>query len=158
MIIIKKETKMKLIAVIGSSTASEKDDEYIFAFNIGKLIAKMGFGIVCGGRGGIMEAVCKGAKEEGGLTVGIMPSYTGEEANPYIDIKINTGLSWNRNPIVVATGELVIAVGGSYGTLSEIAYSFILGKTVLGYKTHNVEGILKIEKPEDIIPFLEKIS
>ncbi len=83
-----------------------------------------------------------------------MPSYTGEEANPFVDIKINTGMNWNRNPVVVASGELVVAIGGNYGTLSEIAYSFILGKTVLGYKTHNVEGIIEIYKPEDILNYL----
>ncbi len=149
---------MKLISVIGSSTASLYDEEYKFAYELGKFLAEKGFGVVCGGRGGIMEAVCKGAKEKGGLTVGIMPSYTGEEANPYVDIKINTGMNWNRNPIVVASGELVIAVGGNYGTLSEIAYSLILGKTVLGYKTHKVEGVIEIQDLSDILPFLEQIS
>lgn len=145
---------MRLISVIGSSTALPESPEYMFAYEIGKLIASRGFGIVCGGRGGIMEAVCKGAKENGGLTVGIMPSYTGEDANPFVDIKINTGMNWNRNPVVVSSGELIIAIGGNYGTLSEIAYSFILGKTVLGYKTHKVEGIIEIYKPEDILNYL----
>ncbi|NPA54333.1 MAG: TIGR00725 family protein [Aquificae bacterium] len=146
---------MKLISVIGSSTVSSLDDEYKFAYKVGKLLAQEGFGVVCGGRGGVMEAVCKGAKESNGLTIGIMPSYTGEEANPYVDIKINTGMNWNRNPIVVASGELVIAIGGKYGTLSEIAYSFILGKTVLGYKTHKVEGIININNSTDILPYIK---
>ncbi len=98
-----------------------------------------------------MEAVSKGVKEENGLTIGIMPSYTGEEANQYIDIKINTGMNWNRNPIVVATGQIVVAVGGNYGTLSEIAYSKILGKRILGFKTHNVEGVKHFSSVEEII-------
>jgi uncharacterized protein (TIGR00725 family) len=91
-----------------------------------------------------MEAVCKGAKEEGGITVGILTTYTGEDANPYVDIKVNTGMSWNRNPIVVASGEFVIAIGGHWGTLSEIAYALILGKKVIGYKTHSIEGVKQV--------------
>ncbi len=145
---------MRLVSVIGSSTASKDSDEYKFAYETGKILAERGFAVVCGGRGGVMEAVCRGSKEKGGLTIGIMPSYTGEEANPYVDIRINTGMNWNRNPIVVASGEIVVAVGGNYGTLSEIAYSFILGKTVLGYKTHSIEGIIEISKPEDILNYL----
>ena len=82
---------MKIISVIGSSNAKENSDEYIFAYRLGKELAKRNIVIVCGGRTGIMEAVCKGAKEENGLTIGIMPSYDGKEANSYVDIKINTG-------------------------------------------------------------------
>jgi conserved hypothetical protein, DprA/Smf-related, family 1 len=123
----------KCVAVIGSSHANE--EEYEIAYRVGRHLAKKGVVIVCGGRGGIMEAVCKGAKEEGGITVGILTTYTGEDANPYVDIKVNTGMSWNRNPIVVASGEFVVAIGGHWGTLSEIAYALILGKKVIGYKT-----------------------
>ncbi len=142
---------MKIVSVIGSSSAKENSQEYQFAYNLGKELAKNGFTIVCGGRTGIMEAVCKGVKEENGLTIGIMPSYTGEESNPYVDLKINTGMSWNRNPIVVATGQIVVAVGGNYGTLSEIAYSKILGKRVLGFKTHKVEGVEHFNSIEEIV-------
>jgi len=140
---------MRIVSVIGASQAGE--EEYRVAYETGKLLAERNIAVVCGGRTGVMEAVCKGAKEKGGLTVGIMPSYTGEEANPWVDIKIKTGLSWNRNPIVVATGDMVIAIGGNWGTLSEIAYALILGKYVVGYKTHNVEGIEKVNSVEDII-------
>ena len=142
------------VSVIGSSTATPESEEYIFAYRLGQILGERGITVVCGGRGGVMEAVCKGAKEKGGTTVGILPSYTGEDGNEFLDIKINTGMGWNRNPIVVASGEFVIAVGGSYGTLSEIAYSFILGKKVFGYKTHKVDGIVEIEKPEDIFKYL----
>ncbi|ACO03701.1 MAG TPA: TIGR00725 family protein [Persephonella sp.] len=145
---------MKQVTVIGGSQVNRNSDEYIFAYKLGKLLAENGCIVVCGGRTGVMEAVCKGAKESGGTTVGIMPSYEGYEANPYVDIKINTGMNWNRNPIVVASGDPVIAVGGNYGTLSEIAYAFILGKRVLGYKTHKIEGIITVNKPEDVLEFL----
>jgi uncharacterized protein (TIGR00725 family) len=103
-----------------------------------------------------MEAVCKGAKEEGGLTIGVMPSYDGKEANPFVDIKINTGMSWNRNPIVVASGDMVIAIGGHWGTLSEIAYALILNRYVVGYKTHNISGIEKVKDPDEIIRKVEE--
>lgn len=105
-----------------------------------------------------MEAVCKGAKEGGGLTVGILPSYTGEEANPYVHIQIRTGMSWNRNPLVVASGDLVVAVGGNYGTLSEIAYALILGKKVLGYRTHKVEGVEEVRSIEEVLDLIHKLS
>ncbi|WP_456400109.1 TIGR00725 family protein [Persephonella sp.] len=145
---------MKQISVIGSSTATPESEEYKFAYTLGKLLGEKKIAVICGGRTGIMEAVCKGVKESGGLTIGIMPSYDGSEANEFVDIKINTGMSWNRNPIVVASGELVVAVGGNYGTLSEIAYSFILGKKILGYKTHNINGIEVINSPEDVLRYI----
>ena len=123
---------------------------------MGKELAKRNIAVVCGGRTGVMEAVCKGAKEEGGLTIGIMPSYDGHEANPYVDLKINTGMSWNRNPIVVASGDMVIAIGGHWGTLSEIAYALILGKYVVGYRTHDIGGIEKVNSPDEIIRKVEE--
>jgi len=144
---------MRIVSVIGSSRATE--EEYRVAYTIGRELAKRKIAVVCGGRTGVMEAVCKGAKDEGGLTIGIMPSYTGEEANPFVDIKIKTGLSWNRNPIVVATGDMVIAIGGHWGTLSEIAYALILEKYVVGYKTHHVKGIELVNSSEEIIKRVE---
>ncbi len=140
---------LKTVAVIGSSQANE--EEYETALYVGRELAKRGIVVVCGGRTGVMEAVCKGAKESGGLTVGILTTYDGSDANPYVDIKINTGMSWNRNPIVVASGQMVVAIGGHYGTLSEIAYALILGKKVVGYKTHKVEGVLHVSTPEEIL-------
>jgi uncharacterized protein (TIGR00725 family) len=98
-----------------------------------------------------MEAVCKGAKEEGGITVGVLTTYTGEDANPYVDIKVNTGMGWNRNPIVVASGEFVVAIGGHWGTLSEIAYALILGKKVIGYKTHPIERVKQVHSLQALL-------
>ncbi|MDQ7056007.1 MAG: TIGR00725 family protein [Persephonella sp.] len=146
---------MRFVSVIGGSQISPDSEEYNFAYRLGRLIAQKGWGVVCGGRAGVMEAVCRGAKEEGGLTVGIMPSLTGEDANPYVDIKINTGMGHGRNPIVVSSGEFVVAIGGNYGTLSEIAYSLIYGKTVLGYRTHKVKGIIEIFSVEEVEKFLK---
>lgn len=145
---------MKVISVIGSSKANE--EEYRTAYMLGKELAKRSIAVVCGGRTGVMEAVCKGAKEEGGLTIGIMPSYDGHEANPYVDIKINTGMSWNRNPIVVASGDMVIAIGGHWGTLSEIAYALILDKFIVGYKTHRIEGVKHVESLEEVLKEVDR--
>ena len=145
---------MRLVSVIGSSNSTE--EEFSVAYEVGRGLARRGIGVVCGGRTGVMEAVCRGAKEEGGLTIGIMPSYDGYEANPYVEIRINTGMSWNRNPIVVASGDMVIAIGGHYGTLSEIAYALILGKYVVGYKTHDIDGIEKVNTPDEIIRKVEE--
>ncbi len=145
---------MRLVSVIGSSNSTE--EEFSVAYEVGRELARRGIGVVCGGRTGVMEAVCRGAKEEGGLTIGIMPSYDGHEANPYVEIRINTGMSWNRNPIVVASGDMVIAIGGHYGTLSEIAYALILGKYVIGYKTHDIDGIEKVNTPDEIIRKVEE--
>ena len=144
---------MKLVSVIGSSEASR--EEYDVAYGLGKELARRGIAVVCGGRTGVMEAVCRGAKEEGGLTIGIMPSYDGHEANEFEDIKINTGMNWNRNPIVVASGDMVVAVGGRWGTLSEIAYALILGKYVVGFKTHEIKGI---EKAKDLGEIIRKVE
>ncbi|WP_333784240.1 TIGR00725 family protein [Thermocrinis sp.] len=145
----------RIVSVIGSSQANE--EEYQVAYQVGRFLAKKGLVVVCGGRGGVMEAVCKGAKEEGGLTVGIMTTYTGEEANPYVDIRINTGMNWNRNPIVVASGEFVIAIGGHWGTLSEIAYALILNKRIIGYKTYNIEGVEQTESLEELLNRIESM-
>ncbi|MCS7196411.1 MAG: TIGR00725 family protein [Aquificaceae bacterium] len=149
---------MMQVAVVGSSKATPESEEYKVAYLLGKEIAKRGWIVVCGGRGGVMEAVCKGAKEEGGLTVGILPSYEGLEANPYVDIRVRTGMGWNRNPLVVASGDVVVAVGGNWGTLSEIAYALILEKPIIGYRTHRVEGLQEARNLEDILHFLEKVA
>ncbi len=145
---------MRVVSVIGSSKATQ--EEYETAYKVGRELAKRKIAVVCGGRTGVMEAVCKGAKEEGGLTIGIMPSYEGDEANPYVDLKINTGMGWNRNPIVVASGDMVIAIGGHWGTLSEIAYALILGKYVVGYKTHDIDKIEKADSADEIIRKVEE--
>ncbi|RTZ68642.1 MAG: TIGR00725 family protein [Aquificaceae bacterium] len=148
---------MRQVAVIGSSSALPEDEIYQFAYNLGLELGKRNLVVVCGGRTGVMEAVCKGVKDSGkGITVGILTTYDGSDGNPYLDIKINTGLGWNRNPLVVASGEVVLAVGGHhFGTLSEIAYAKILNKTVIGYKTHRVEGVIQVSSLEEMLELLD---
>ncbi|KTB48474.1 TIGR00725 family protein [Dehalogenimonas alkenigignens] len=121
------------ISVIGGSKASAADLR--IAEEVGGELARAGAAVVCGGLGGVMEAACKGAADAGGLTIGILPGEHRESANPYVQIPIVTGLGFTRNSIVAKSGQAVIAIGGSYGTLSEIAYARISGLPVIGIDT-----------------------
>ena len=122
----------KLISICGSDGGDSNLSKYALevAYRLGKLIAKNGGVIVCGGRGGVMEAACKGAKEEGGITVGIMP-FGIDEANKYIDIAIPTNIGNARNYFVSLSGNVTIAIGGRWGTLNEITFRIITGKPLL---------------------------
>ncbi len=119
----------KLIAVIGGSQCSTED--YSIGVQVGKLLAERGVGIVCGGMFGIMEAVCKGASEAGGLTIGILPGSDPGEVNEFVKIPIATGMGIGRNIIIVRSAAACIAINGKYGTLSEIAYALQLQKPVV---------------------------
>lgn len=109
------------------------------AEEVGAEIARRGAAVVCGGLTGVMEAVCRGARKEGGLTIGIIPSDNKGDANQYVQIPIVTGMGMGRNVMLVKTADIVIAVGGEYGTLSEIAHALNLGKTVIGLRTWKLE-------------------
>lgn len=125
------------ISVIGTSSATI--EEARIAQEVGRQIAKQGAVLICGGLGGVMEAVSRGAKEAGGITVGILPGEDPASANPYIDIPIVTGLSFARNVIVASSGDAVIAVGGKLGTLTEIAFALMKGIPVIGIGTWALE-------------------
>jgi uncharacterized protein (TIGR00725 family) len=122
-----------IVAVIGAGRCSKEVAQV--AESVGRELARRGVTLVCGGLGGVMEAACRGAKSEGGLTIGILPGFSRREANPYVDIPIVTGLGEARNVIVVRTAQAVIAVDGEYGTLSEIAHALKLGIPVVGLNT-----------------------
>ena len=131
-----------IIGVIGTAQATK--EEFETAEEVGKEIAKRNGVVVCGGEGGVMEAACRGAKSEDGLTIGIIPGYRGDEANSYVDIPIVTGMSHARNVIVVRSSKAIIAVGGNYGTLSEIAFALKLGIPIIGINTWEVSSEIKI--------------
>lgn len=135
------------IAVIGHGQAAP--GEYDTAYATGRLIAENGAVLVCGGLGGVMEAACKGAQEAGGTTVGILPGTEG--GNPYLSITINTGLSHARNVLVVLSADAVIAVGGKYGTLSEIAIALKAGRPVYSLGSWDIEGVIPCSSPEDAV-------
>jgi len=113
-------------------------EESAAAEAVGRALAEENAILVCGGRGGVMEAACRGAKSVGGLTVGILPGTHRGEANPYVDIPIVTGLGETRNALIARTAQAVIAIGGSYGTLSEIAFALAFGVPVVGLGTWEV--------------------
>jgi uncharacterized protein (TIGR00725 family) len=134
------------IAVIGAADAGT--EEYQLARSIGALIAGYGT-LICGGMGGVMEAACRGAREQGGRTVGIVPD-TGN-GNPYLDIIIRTGLGHARNVLVVQSADAVIAIGGSYGTLSEIAIALKMGRPVFCLKSWGIDGVVPCETPKEAV-------
>lgn len=120
---------MKLIGVLGGG---EPGEEYlVVAEEVGYRIAQGGATVICGGLSGVMEAACKGAKRASGVTVGVLPSIRKRDANPYVDIVIATGMSTARNVIIVRSADALIAIDGSYGTLSEISHAFEQGKPVV---------------------------
>ena len=125
-----------LISVIGESKAT--DQNYSIAEKVGALIARSGATLVCGGLDGVMEAACKGAKSAGGSTIGILPGLNKNEANQWIDIPICTGLGDARNIVVVRTGFAVIAIGGAYGTLSEIGHALSDGKPIFALNSWEI--------------------
>ena len=144
------------VAVIGAGNASP--DEERAAEAVGRGLAEAGAVLVCGGLGGVMEAACRGAKSAGGTTVGILPGRDRAAANPHVDIAIATGLGEMRNGLVVRAADALIAVGGEFGTLSEIALALKAGKTVVGlgaWELHRggepVAAAIPAESPADAV-------
>ena len=147
--------KKMRIGVIGGGSPEE---EFLkLAFEVGNLIAKNGAILVCGGLGGVMEAASRGAKKAGGITVGILPGKVFQEANPYIDIPIATGMGYSRNSLVAMNSDALIAINGEYGTLTEIAFGKIYGKRVVGIGTWDIKGVVPATSPEEAVKLaLEK--
>jgi hypothetical protein len=127
------EGKKKSIAVIGGSQCSPQEAR--LAEDVGRELARRGAILVCGGLSGVMEAACRGANSEGGVTIGILPGENRQAANPYVQIPIVTGIGYARNVAVVKSAQAVIAISGSYGTLSEISYALQSGIPVIGLNT-----------------------
>ncbi len=121
------------VSVIGSSGVISRET-YEVARKVGYLIAKRGGVVICGGRGGVMEAVAKGATEGGGVAVAILPTMDKKQANPYCKIVITTSLGFARNAVVVSAGDAVIVIGGAVGTLSEVGLALAYGKPVIAVK------------------------
>lgn len=144
-----------IIAVIGAGSCSK--EIYNIAEEAGKLIAMNGAVLLTGGLGGVMEAASKGAQEEGGITVGILPGFSKDEANRYVDIPIATGLSHARNAVIARSADALIAIAGEYGTLSEIAIALKMGKPVIGIKTWDtIEGVIHVNTPAEAIKIISE--
>src|SRR4051794_37560832 len=154
---LRRLTRMRAyVAVVGGARASA--DEERAAEEVGRGLATAGAIVVCGGRGGVMEAVCRGAKERGGTTIGILPGASRADANPYVDVAIPTGLGELRNGLIVRAADALVAVGGEFGTLSEIALALQAGKTVVGLGVwelarggERVDAIERAASPEDAV-------
>lgn len=127
----------QIIGVIGESCPSEEGKK--LAFEVGVEIAKAKAILICGGLSGVMEEAARGAKSQGGLTIGILPGIDRASANPYIDIPIVTGLDQARNIIIVRSSQAIIAIEGSYGTLSEIAFCLKLNIPLIGLRTWKLQ-------------------
>ena len=130
-------TRPVIVAVIGGSKATT--EERARAETVGRKLARAGAVLICGGRGGVMAAACRGAKSAGGLTIGVMSGPDASEANPYVDLPIVSGIGEARNTIIIRSAHAAVAVGGSYGTLSEIAFCLSFGLPVVGLGTWHVE-------------------
>lgn len=137
---------MHQIGIIGASEADE--DLTAIAYRAGALVAMSGAVLLCGGMGGVMEAACNGAGDAGGLVVGVLPA---DEGNRYLQVKIRTGMGDARNAILVRSSDALVAIGGAYGTLSEIGFALKAGKMVCGIQTWDVPRILRTDTPEDAI-------
>jgi uncharacterized protein (TIGR00725 family) len=137
------------VSVVGPGEAGP--EVVVAAEAVGRELAARGAVVVCGGLGGAMEAACRGAKEAGGTTVGLLPGLDRRDANPYVDVAVLTGLGEARNALVVRTADALVAVGGGYGTLSEIGLALRTGKRVVGLRTWEIDGIEAVSSPEEAV-------
>ena len=144
-----------IVGVIGASEASEK--LHRLAEELGRGIAQRGWTLVSGGLSGVMEAASKGACNAGGMVVGILPTATTADANQYVIIPIATNMGHARNAIIAHTADVLVACGGGYGTLSEIALANKLGKKVFGLKSWDIEGVDKKKDVENVLAALEEL-
>ena len=146
--------RKKVVAVIGGHSCSKEVEQ--LAQNLGKELTKVADYLVCGGLGGVMEAVCQGFKAAGGVTIGIIPSYNKKDANPYVDIVIPTGLGLARNVLVVQASDSVVALPGEYGTLSEIAYCLQFGKPIISLGSWDIKGVIKVKTVEEAVGMIKE--
>jgi hypothetical protein len=145
--------RKKIVSVIGGHSCPKEVEQ--LAQNLGKKLAQVVEILVSGGLSGTMEAVCQGFKAGGGLTIGIITSYNKNDANPFVDIVIPTGLGIARNVLVVKSADVVVALPGEAGTLSEIAYCLQFGIPVISLKSWDIPGVIKVKTVEEAI---EKVS
>ena len=141
------------ISIIGGGTVA--DDARETAAQTGRVVARRGHTVVCGGLGGVMEAACRGAKAAGGDTIGILPTDRRADANDYVDTPIATGLGHGRNALVVMNGDAAVAVDGAGGTLSEIGFSLVFDRPIAGLGTHEVRGVEACETPVEAVEYVE---
>lgn len=144
------------ISVIGGSTIDT--ETAAMAEAVGRGIADRGHTLVCGGLDGVMAAACRGAREVGGPTIGILPGTDPADANEYVETTIVTGLGDARNPLVVMNGAAAIAVDGSAGTLSEIGHALIRDRPIAGLDTFDIPGVEPVSSPQAALDYVESAA
>lgn len=138
------------VAVVGTHEPTDK--QYEIAEEIGVALSYAGLSVICGGRLGIMEAVCKGVAKNNGVSIGILPESTLENANRYVSIPIPTGLGFARNSVIAASALAMIAIGNGYGTTSEVAYGLMFGKKVFSIEsTINLDGVINCLSTNELL-------
>ncbi|WP_462187749.1 MULTISPECIES: TIGR00725 family protein [unclassified Frankia] len=147
------------IGVIGPAKATVR--EVATAESVGRRLAEVGWYVVCGGLGGIMAAACRGARSVGGTTIGLLPGLSRDEGNDHLTVSLPTGLGELRNGLLVRGSDALVAVGGSWGTLSEISFALRAGKTVIGLDTWAVDAqdsslptVIPVQDVDDVVPLL----
>lgn len=145
-----------IIGVVGAGECRRQWCEW--AEEVGKGIARLGAVLVCGGLGGVMEAAARGARNEGGITVGILPGSRKNSANPFIEIPIATNMGHARNAIIAQSADGLIAVGGGFGTLSEIALALKMGKPVVALDPPvKIPGVIEARYPAEAVELVFEI-
>lgn len=144
--------RAKQVAVIGSGSCEEGSEAWGLAEEVGRGLAEAGVAVVCGGLGGVMEAAARGAAGAGGEAIGILPGVSVDEANPHCTRLVATGVGHARNLGVVASGDAVIAVGGEWGTLSEIGFGRRLGRPVVALRSWQLTGREAMEGAPGVVP------
>jgi uncharacterized protein (TIGR00725 family) len=142
---------VRQVAVIGSGQCPQDSEVARLAEEVGRRLAQAGVSVICGGLGGVMEAVARGAGGAGGSAIGILPGASIADANPHCSHVIATASGQARNLAVVASGEAVIAIGGEWGTLSEIGHARTLGRTVIALRSWALIGEGKMQNPPGVI-------
>jgi uncharacterized protein (TIGR00725 family) len=138
--------------VIGAGGCAQGSEVALLAEEVGRRLAEAGATVVTGGLGGVMEAVSRGAAEAGGTVIGIVPGHAIEEANPYCTQVVASGVGHARNLAVVGSGDVVIAVGGEWGTLSEIGHARAIGRTVVALRSWTLLGRERMEGAPGVVP------
>lgn len=141
------------VAVIGPRAPDDR--ERAMAYELGTAIGGLGVPLLCGGKTGVMEAAAQGAREQGALTIGIVPDNEWQKANRYIDLPLATGLGPARNVLVARMALALIAIGGQYGTITETAYGLHFGKTVIGLQgAPAIDGVQRLDSVEEAVEAL----
>ena len=135
------------ISVIGGHKCDYKVEQ--LAHKIGKIVVNVGAVLVCGGLSGVMEAASRGAKEAGGLTIGLLPGKDKKDANQFIDIALPTSIGYARNAMVACSADIVIALPGSYGTMCEISYALVFGRPVIDLGNWKIDGMIRVKNIEE---------